>query len=126
VATASGISVFRARGVIAHTWVLTNTATVGRPATLVAYPDKTVQVRGTFGAGGTVVICGSNQSATVAQASLTTGALSDSRGEANPLTVTTANILQVLENPNLIYPKLTVASGSTSLTVTVVAQSTRR
>lgn len=127
-ALASGTSVFLAKGVVKHSWTLTSSATSGRPATLSRFPDKTVQFRGTF-TNATVVLCGSNQSATVATASLTTGSLSDSRGEANPISVTAANIMQVLENPNLIYPKIVslgTAGTAKSITIDVVAQSTKR
>lgn len=124
-ATASGTVVSLARGVVKQTWTLTGTVTVGRPATLSRYPDKTLSVRGTF-AGGTVLIIGSNQSATVAQGSLATQSLNDTRGEGNALSFSAANTVAILENPNLIYPKLTTTSGTTSLTIEIVAQSTRR
>jgi len=127
-ALASGTSVFLAKGVVKHSWTLTSSATSGRPATLSRFPDKVVQFSGTF-TNATVVLCGSNQSATVATASLTTGALADSRGEANPISVTAAGIVQVLENTNLIYPKI-VSTGATgalkNIGVTIVAQSTKR
>ena len=127
-ATVSGTTVWRSRGVAYHSWTLTSSATVGRPATLAMLPDKTLSVRGTF-ANATVVLIGSNQSATVAQASLATQTLNDSRGEGNAASFTAANTVQILENPNLIYPKIT-ALGATgalkSILVEIVAQSTRR
>lgn len=127
-ATASGTSVWIARGVLKHTWTLTSLVTVGRPATLASLPDKTVHVRGTF-ATKTVVLVGSNQDATTAQASLTTQALNDTRGESNALSFTAANVVQVLENPNLIYPKISslgTGASAASITIDVIAQSTRR
>lgn len=127
-ATVSGTGTWLSRGVYKHSWTLTSTASTGRPATLASLPDKTMSVRGTF-AGCTVALIGSNQSATVAQASLTTQSLNDSRGEGNALSFTAANVVTVVENPNLIYPKLTALGTSVtvkSVVVEVVAQSARR
>jgi len=128
-ATVSGLSVWLGRGIVKHSWTLTSSATVGRPATLASLPDKTLSVRGTF-AGSTIILVGTNQSATVAQSSLATQTLNDSRGEGNPLSFTAANTVQVNENPNLIYPKITALGATTgglkSILVEVVAQSTRR
>ena len=126
-ATASGTSVWRSRGVLAHSWTLTSSATTGRPATIASLPDKTVSVRGTFG-GCTVVLIGSNQTATVAQGSLATQSLNDTRGEGNALSFTSANTVAVLENPNLIYPKMIVLGTGTgkSVIISILAQSTRR
>lgn len=131
--TASGTSVFLARGVVKHTWTLTSTASVGRPATLSRFPDKTVHVRGVF-SGASVSIFGGNQSATAG--TLVTGAgannvavLNDSRGEGNAATFTAANAVVLLENPNIILPKITAlgtAAPARSIIVEIVAQSTRR
>jgi hypothetical protein len=127
-ATASGTTTALGKGRIQVQWTLTSSATVGRPATIGAYPDKTYSARGTFG-GATVTILGSNQSATVAQGSLATQALNDTRGEGNAMTFSSAgNILQGLENPNLIWPRITTLGTGTgkSIIVTVHASSTRR
>lgn len=130
-ATASGVGVWVAKGVYRHTWTLTGTVTNGRPACMPTLPDKTVHVRGTFGGTGTVSLTmfGSNVGPSGAAAALATSsafALNDSRGEGNALTFTAVDGRQVNENPNLIFPKLTVVSGTTALTVEVVAQSTKR
>lgn len=127
-AVASGTTISLGRGVVKHTWTLTSTASVGRPATLVRLPDKTLHVRGTF-AGCTVVMIGSNQLATTAAASLTTQTLNDSRGETNAASFTAANVVQLNENPNLIYPKISSLGTSATLKsviVEVVAQSMKR
>jgi hypothetical protein len=128
-ATVSGLTTNIARGVVKVSWTLTSSATVGRPAAMSRFPDKTLHVRGTF-ANGTVLLIGSNQSATIAQASLTTQALNDTRGEGNALTFTAANVVQILENPNLVYPKLSAlgasAGGPKAIIVELIAQSTRR
>lgn len=76
--------------------------------------DKTVQVNGTFGAGGTVSIQGSNNGGT------TWGTVHDPGGTA--LTLTDGTLKTCLENPDMIRPSA-VGDGSTSLTVTVIATS---
>src|SRR5882672_2999987 len=60
--------------------------------------DKTVQVLGTFGAGGSVQIEGSNDGGT------TWNKLNDTRGEgaANELVFTAADIRSINENPDLL------------------------
>jgi len=126
-ATASGVGVWMARGVYRHTWTLTGTVTVGKPATLAGLPDKTVSVRGTFGAGGSVTLFGSTASGTGAALATTAAfALNDNRGEGNVMTFTANDGRQINENPHLIFPKLTVASGATALTVEITAQSPKR
>jgi hypothetical protein len=128
-ATASGTTVWLARGVVKVTWLLTGTVTVGRPARLPNLPDKVVHVRGTFAGGGTVSVSmfGSNASGgTGALATSSAFALNDSRGEGNALAFTAPDGRQINENPNLIFPKLTVASGATAITIEVVAQSAKR
>ena len=77
-------------------------------------PDKSVQVEGTFGAGGTVGIEGSNMDATE-----TYRTLNDPQG--NTLAVTTAKIEQLLENPLKIRPNVTAGDGTTSLNVYLLA-----
>jgi hypothetical protein len=119
---AAGVSVWKSRGVLETTWSglgITAGATSGAALDAPALPDKTVQVKGTF-AGGTVVIEGSNDGGT------TYHTLNDSRGEGNALSLTTADTRTILENPGLIRPRLTTASGATSITVVVYSQSTRR
>lgn len=77
--------------------------------------DKTVQILGTFGAGGTVVIEGSNDGGA------TWATLNDSRGEGNALSFTSANIVTILENTELIRPRVTTGDGTTNLTVVIVS-----
>lgn len=127
----SGTTTALGKGVVRHLWTLTSLATIGRPFTGVQYPDKTLTIQGTF-SNANVTIIGSNQSATVANASLlgTGHAINDTRGEGNPLTFTAANTVAILENPNLIYPKIVslgaTTGGAKSLNITIVAQSTKR
>jgi hypothetical protein len=81
--------------------------------------DRTIQVLGTFGAGGSVSIEGSNDGGT------TWAVLNDSRGEGNAMTFTGADVRTLLENPQLIRPRVTAGDGTTNLTVIVVSSTTR-
>ena len=73
------------------------------------YSDRTVQVTGTFGAGGSVSIQGSNDGGT------TWATLTDPQGVA--LTFTAAGLRQILELPFQIRPNVTAGDGTTSLNV---------
>lgn len=77
------------------------------------FADRSIQVVGTFGAGGTLVIEGSNvPSPSVAGDWVT---LTDPQG--NPLSFTTARLEQVSEYTRWIRPRVTGGDGTTSLTV---------
>jgi hypothetical protein len=80
--------------------------------------DKSIQVLGTFGTGGTVVLEGSNDGGT------TWSTLNDTRGEGNALSFTSSDLRQTLENTRHIRPNVTAGDGSTNLTVIVTAAST--
>lgn len=82
-------------------------------------PDKTVQIFGTFGVGGSVNIEGSNDGGT------TWHIVNDSRGEGNPITITAADTRTILENPERLRANVTAGDGTTSLTVQIVSSSTR-
>jgi hypothetical protein len=96
------------------TWsALTTTNSDGSPFEFQDWADRCVQVFGTFGAGGSVSIQGSNDGTNWAT-------LNDSNGTA--LTFTAAGIKQALETAVYIRPKVTAGDGTTSLTVTVSAR----
>lgn len=76
----------------------------------VDYSDRTVQVTGTFGAGGSVTIEGSNDGASFQ-------AMSDPQG--NAVTKTAAALEVMEEGPRYVRPTVTAGDGSTSLTVTI-------
>lgn len=69
-----------------------------------------VQVTGTFGVGGTIVIEGSGF-----VSSPTYATLSDSKGTA--LSITAAKIEEITETPYLLRPRVTGGDGTTSLEV---------
>jgi hypothetical protein len=89
----------------------------GQPVQRPAMVDRSVQVTGTFGAGGTVVFEGSNDG-------LNYYTLSNPQNVA--ISVTTAGITQVTEATAWMRPRITGGDGTTSLTVTVCARRTMR
>ena len=77
------------------------------------YGDKCVQVTGTFGAG-TFVWQGSNDG-------VNWGTL-NAAGSGTAISLTSAGVRQVIENPLFMRPAVTGADGTTALTVTLVAK----
>jgi hypothetical protein len=77
------------------------------------YADRSVQVTGTFGTGGTVTIEGSNDDVNFVP-------LSDARG--NNLAINAAKIEQVEDVSKAIRPNVTGGDGTTDLTVTLFAR----
>jgi len=94
------------------TWTLTN-GDDGVPLDAPSYPDKTLTVRGTFGAGGTCILEGADA------ASTTYSTLNDSRGEGNALSFTAQDTRVVNENPGKIRPRVTAGDGTTSIIVVI-------
>lgn len=74
------------------------------------WADRSVQVTGTFGAGGTLKIEGSNDGSNWA-------VLTDPQG--NDLTFTATKIETVIEITRYIRPNVTGGDGTTSLTVSL-------
>lgn len=98
------------RGAALVTWTGLLNGDTGAPVFLPDYPDRTVQVTGTFGVGGSVTLQGSN-------AGVTYAALTDPQG--NAITKTAAAIETVTETPKYTQPNVTAGDGTTSLTVTM-------
>lgn len=73
------------------------------------YADRSVQVVGTFGAGGSVSLKGSNDGGT------TWATLTDPAG--NAITFTSTGLKQILHLPHRIRPEVTAGDGTTSLDV---------
>jgi hypothetical protein len=85
------------------------------------YSDKTVQIFGTFGAGGSVTLEGSNDPRVMtAPGSAVWFALVDPASSA--ITKTSAAGEAVLENPRFIRPNVTAGDGTTALTVIIAAK----
>lgn len=78
------------------------------------FDSATVQVKGTFGVGGSVNVEGSNDGGT------TWHILNDSRGEGNALTFTAADTRKVLERPQLYRVNVTAGDGTTTLAVLLI------
>lgn len=91
---------------------LTNaTADVGAPLGFPAWGERTVQVFGTFGAGGNIVIEGSNDGANwVTLANRSGGALSFNN----------AALSRIQDYPVYVRPRVTAGDGATNLSVYVV------
>lgn len=92
----------------------------GQPLEIQRYPDKTVHIYGTFGAGGSVTIQGSNDPRVISDPSNAVWTtLTDP--QANALTKTSAAIEVILESPRYIRPSVTAGDGTTSITVVICA-----
>lgn len=96
-------------------WLL-NAGDTGQPFDGVAFPDKTVQMSGTF--GGAVTMQGSND---VVNASEWNG-LTDPQG--NSVSMTAAGLEAIMENPYWIRPS--AAAGVSAVTVRLCCAQSRR
>lgn len=85
----------------------------GEPIDWGLYADRSVQVKGTFGVGGSVSMQGSNDDQNFND-------LSDLRGAA--LAITTAKIEQVEDVTKQIRPLVTAGDGTTNLAVVLFAR----
>lgn len=89
-------------------WLALANGAAGEPITDSAYGDRTVQVTGTFGSGGTVVIQGSNDGQNWKT-------LVDPQG--NALSFTSTGLELILECPRYTRPNVTAGDGTTSINV---------
>lgn len=99
-----------------YTWANMAFGDDGQPMGVVASGDRTIQVEGTFGVGGQVVIEG-----TLDQVHWHT--LHDPTGAS--LSLTQASLATVLENVVLLRPRVTAGDGSTQLTITIITRKQR-
>jgi hypothetical protein len=90
---------------------LTTVNDVGAAVELHHFTDRSVQVVGTFGAGGSVSIEGSNDGGT------TWKVLTDPQG--NALTFTAAGLEAISEMTQKLRPHVTAGDGTTSLSIYV-------
>lgn len=93
------------------TWPAMALGDDGQPIELANFADRSVQVIGEFGVGGSVRIEGSINGTDYA-------VLTDPQG--NNLDITTAKIEAITELVRWIRPVVTAGDGSTSLTVTML------
>jgi hypothetical protein len=85
----------------------------GAPYAMPGFADRAVQIAGTFGAGGTVVIEG-----TIDGTNYVT--LNDPQGVA--LSKTGAALQEISQITRLIRPRVSAGDGTTSITVTLLAR----
>jgi len=102
------------------TWTGLLNGDTGGPVQLPEFPDRTVQVYGTFGAGGSITLEGSCDKTTETP---TYFALTDPQGNAVTKTAAAAEAFE--EAPLLIRPNVTAGDGTTSLTVKMVCRRPR-
>lgn len=127
VITASGSHDPIARGVIRSTWTFPAASTTGSIGTVLCaptYPDKTVNIRGTWATGVTIQIQGSN-TATYSTGTSTWAILSTACGA--DLSLSTGRSRTILQNPKWIRPRLSARTGTLgAVTVEIISQSTKR
>src|SRR6266566_7668918 len=95
--------------VVVYTWTTLHMGDSGAPVSGPGWADRSIQVVGTFGAGGTVVIEGSNDGTNWST-------LDDAFGV--PMSYTSPTVNQIVELPLFVRPRITGGDGTTSLTVT--------
>lgn len=87
----------------------------GAPITLAGYADKSIQVEGTFGTGGSATAQGSNNGTNYR-------ALNDPTGTT--IAITAAGIKAITEAVVYVQPAVTAGDVSTALTVTMFFRKT--
>jgi hypothetical protein len=88
----------------------------GAPFQGADFADRTVQFDGTFGAGGSITLQGSNDA-------VTWFALTDPQG--NAITKTAAGLEVIEEGPRYVRPLVTAGDGTTSLNCRIWARRNR-
>lgn len=107
--TSEYVTTFRDRVVIV-TWegMTFSGSDVGTPIEMPGFADRSVQITGTFGSGGSVKIEGSNDGVNYAT-------LNSPQG--NALDIATAKIEAIMELTRFVRPRITAGNGSTALNV---------
>lgn len=90
------------------------TSDTGTPVTLPNGADRSIQVSGTFGAGGTVIVEGMLEEAGVY------ATLHDPFG--NALSITAAGVYAIAEATVYIRPRVSAGDGTTALKVTLMTK----
>lgn len=110
--TADEITTFGDQGHVVSWTPLANTD-VGTPLEMIGSADRSVQVVGEFGAGGTLLLEGSNDGTNY-------NTLHDPGG--NALSLTSSQIVAILEISAFIRPRVSAGDGSTALSVTLLVR----
>lgn len=100
-------------------WPALANGDVGAAANLSIYPNKTLHVYGTFGAGGSVTLRGSNKAAPDPTVAADWFTMSDWVGA---VTRTAAGGSLMRDQPLWLSPIVTAGDGTTALTLDLVAQ----
>lgn len=115
VVTESPVPIHAQHGECRHVaWTLANSES-GDAAQFTEFFDRCVQFAGTFGAGGTVILEGSND---ITPSTWT--ALTDPQG--NAISATAAAMKQILETPMWIRPRVTAGDGTTAITIKMIVR----
>jgi hypothetical protein len=85
----------------------------GTPYAQSGFADRSIQIGGTFGAGGTVLVEGSNDGTNYIT-------LNDPQGVA--LSITAAGLKEISQICKVIRPRVSAGDGTTSITVTLLAR----
>lgn len=108
-------------GILIKTWENLANGDTGEPLESCWFSDKTIQVFGTFGSGGSVTMQGSNDPRVLTNAaSAEWFSLVDPQG--NAITKTASGGEAILENPRFIRPSVTAGDATTALTVIICAR----
>jgi len=105
------LTTYPEEGAVNASWPALANAESGNHAQLSKWPTKSVHAVGTFGAGGSVAIEGSNDGTNWA-------VLRDGTGTDIALTAATI-VRDILENTRFIRPRVTAGDGTTSLNVII-------
>jgi len=99
--------------VVAILWSGLANGDSGEPVSLAEFSDRSVQIQGTLGSGGTVVIEGSNDGVSY-------HTLHDIFGSS--ISVTALGLMGIAEISKWIRARVTAGDGTTDIDVTVIAR----
>jgi len=101
-----------------YTWTpLTTTNADGQPAQYQGAGDRVMQITGTFGAGGTVLVQGSCDG---------TNWFGLNKPNSTAISLTAAGLVEILENCPYIRPFVSAGDGTTSITAILAIRRNER
>lgn len=118
-ATTAGVAVETTQkiGEMRHiTWTGLLNGDVGAAVSLAEFADKSIQFTGTFGAGGTIVLQGSNDLTSP------TNWFTLTDPQTSSISKTAAALEQVIEQTVWVRPNVTAGDGTTSLTAKLLCR----
>jgi hypothetical protein len=120
--TTEALKSHKDRDCVVYTWANMANGDYGTAIEAPGSADKTVQVRGTYGAGGDLRVEGSNLPAPVASATSDWDVLTDPQGNDLAIVSGDKQTEGVLENPRWVRPRVHAGDGTTSLTVRMLVR----